>query len=92
MSPTLRYPLSAVNHVCQSLERRTFLDRDAELGFLCCIQTGTHPGPGPFISLYGRRRVRKIRPLPSRALRTFLPGGAPKSAPRACALVGGVPT
>lgn len=36
-----------------------FLDRDAELAFLRSIQTRTHPGPGQFIMLYGRRRVGK---------------------------------
>lgn len=36
-----------------------FLDRDTELAFLRSIQTRTHPGPGQFIMLYGRRRVGK---------------------------------
>jgi AAA+ ATPase superfamily predicted ATPase len=36
-----------------------FLDRDAELAFLRNVQTRSHPGPGQFIMLYGRRRIGK---------------------------------
>lgn len=36
-----------------------FLDRHAELAFLRSVQTRTHPGPGQFLMLYGRRRVGK---------------------------------
>ncbi len=36
-----------------------FLDRDAELAFLRSVQMRSHPGPGQFIMLYGRRRVGK---------------------------------
>ena len=36
-----------------------FLDREAELAFLRTVQTRTHPGPGQFLMLYGRRRIGK---------------------------------
>lgn len=50
-----------------------FLDRDAELAFLRSIQTRSHPGPGQFIMLYGRRRVGKTALLLHWAEQSSLP-------------------
>ena len=36
-----------------------FLDRTAELTFLHSLLHRTHPGPGQFLMMYGRRRVGK---------------------------------
>lgn len=50
-----------------------FLDRDAELAFLRDVQTRSHPGPGQFIMLYGRRRVGKTALLHHWATQSGLP-------------------
>ncbi len=36
-----------------------FLDRTSELAFLHALLSRTHPGPGQFLMIYGRRRVGK---------------------------------
>jgi AAA+ ATPase superfamily predicted ATPase len=36
-----------------------FLDRTQELAFLHSVLTRTHPGPGQFLMIYGRRRIGK---------------------------------
>lgn len=50
-----------------------FLDRIQELAFLHSILTRTHPGPGQFIMLYGRRRVGKTALLRHWVEQTGLP-------------------
>jgi len=50
-----------------------FLDRHAELAFLRSVQTRTHPGPGQFLMLYGRRRVGKTALLLHWAEQSSLP-------------------
>src|SRR5262245_34861962 len=44
-------------------EDAVFIDRAAELAFLSNVLTRTHPGPGQFIMMYGRRRVGKTAML-----------------------------